>query len=56
MGFEGSPSKISLRPGQHAYKTRSTWWWFMDKRKGVEGTNAASDMLSFGDNGIGDIH
>ena len=43
MGFAGGPSKISLRPGQHAYKTRSTWWRFMDERKGVEGTNAARD-------------
>ena len=40
---QGGPSKISLRPGQHAYKTRSTWWSLMDERKGVEGTNAARD-------------
>ena len=43
MGFEGSPSEINLRPGQHAYKTRSTWWYLMDERKSVEGTNAARD-------------
>ena len=43
MGFEGSPSKINLRPGQHADKTWSTWWCLMDERKSVEGTNAARD-------------
>ena len=43
MGFEGSPSKINLRPGQHAYKTWSTWWCRMDERKSVKGMNAARD-------------
>ena len=54
MSFEGSPSKISLRLGQHAEKTLSTLWCLMDERKSVEDTNAALDKRMVSDSSIQD--